>query len=243
MPLQVLRMRNASAGGGASYDSVIAALTPWGYWKMLENPPTTGGVLTDSSGNTRHGTYSADTFTTAAGVWSNSARSPVLVTANSQWAQVPNFSITGVAFSVVIDFKITANQVQQLFSADNGSGNRLWQLRLDGSGHLELVFISPSVVQITTVATYALNTAHKVIMVFDPSLSAGAGRVKIYADGALAASSSTAVTLSSGTAIPYIGWRGAGTEYLGGNTNGAALFTYALSSTDCTNLWNARNNP
>ena len=232
-----------TGAAGASWSSLMAAIGSdlWGWWKLDENPPASGGVCTDHSGNARHGTYSADTFTTGSAVFNSSARSPNFAAASTQYVQIPTFSV-GSAFSVGIRFRTTNNFLQNFFSADDGT-NRGWHLRMNGN-KAEAVVIIPSTVVVTSPSNYNDGNNHFVVFTFDPSLAAGSGRMKVYVDGSNVAQSSTSVTMTSATVTPYIGRRGAGSDnYLTGNANDGFLVTRALSPSEISALYAARNNP
>lgn len=232
-----------AGAAGASWSSLMAAIGSdlWGWWKLDENPPASGGVCTDYSGNARHGTYSADTFTTGAAVFNSSARSPNFVAANTQYVQIPTFSV-GSAFSVGIRFRTTSNVLQNFFSADNGT-NRGWHLRMNAL-KVEAVVIVPSTVVVTSPSNYNDGNNHFAVFTFDPAVAAVDGRMKLYVDGSNVAQSNTAVTMTSTTVTPYIGRRGAGSDnYFTGNANDAFLVTRALSPSEISALYAARNNP
>lgn len=237
------RMMMAGAASPATWnDQILALPNLWGWWKLDE---TAGASVTatDSSGNGRHGTYSA-AGSQGGGLFTGSTAAQ---TSLGGRIDGPNYSIpAGSAFTVgaLISTTHSTSAEQQILSGDGGSGQRVFQFRKNTSTHaMEIVFIYPSVVAFSGATAINDGNPHLAMFVYDESLSAGDGRVKLYLDGALDAQSTTAVTLSSGTADLGIGSR------TGSNNNGlwagaldeGFFCTGALSSTEVADLWAARN--
>jgi hypothetical protein len=251
-PFEALRMRN-TISAPTGFDSLILSYSPWGYWKLDENPPTSGGTAADSSPNARNGTYSPDAYTTAAGLFAASARCPNFVAANTQYAQFPSFSYPGSGtsspgniFSGVIFIKNSTASLQQLFSADLGTTGRLWQFRISASGNLEFVIINPSVSTTATTGTnYADGNSHMVGFTYDPNVADAAGKVKIFVDGSMVRQSTTNIGMSTDSNAIYVGRRGGASDnYMTGNASNAAFFSgYALTAVDHAALWAMRNTP
>lgn len=246
MSLLTHRQALSVAAGGSFHDALLA-LSPWGYWKLDENPPSSGGVATDSSGNARHGTYSADTFTTAAGLFGSSPRCPVFVGTNTQAVNLPNFGHSG-KFSLLCFFASTATSLGQIFTGDSGGGARTWQCRLDGgvggSSKLDFVGITNAGSAITVISPGGYNDGnpHMVACMYDASLGAS-GAYKLYADGVLVGSSASALTAGTGPVATRLGCRGSGSSdgWFSGNISNAALFTQAITAAQIADLWAKRN--
>ena len=82
-----------------------------------------------------------------------------------------------------------------MFSADYSRGNRLFQF-VHKIGKVQFVTVTPSITTTTGVTKINDGSPHLAIVVFDQSLSAADGRVKIYVDGALDVKSTTSITLT-----------------------------------------------
>ena len=226
------------ASGGGSYDSAVLALAPWAYYKMDENPPGSGGTLTDSSGNARHGTYSADTWSTASGLFGGSARCPVFVPADTKYAAAADFSHSG-AFSIVAFVKTSASgALQQIVSADGAP--RMFQFRFETDGKISMVDTGSGIDYITSVSAYNDGNPHLVATVYDDSLAAGSGRLKLYVDNVLDVQSATSLVITESATAVTIGQR-SNNNYFDGNISNIAMFQNALSSADIADLWAARN--
>lgn len=192
--------RGMMAGGGAPApvtwnDHVLALPGLWGWWKLDE---TAGAAVTatDSSGNGRHGTYTA-AGTQAAGLFSGSSQCQATIGGR---INVPDFTTTGaMKFAVGACIKTThaLGAEQQIFSADGG-GHRVFQFNKNTTHHaLGVTLILPSVVSIVGTTPINDDDPHWAVFVWDETLAAADGRIKIYLDGALEAQSTTAVTLTA----------------------------------------------
>lgn len=233
---------NSYAFGGApaaSWNVTVAALAGlWGWWKLDE---TAGAAVSapDSSGNGRNGTYNAS-GTQTSGLFSGSSASQATLGSR---ITIPAFTIPATPqFTLGAFIRTTAGATeQQVIGADGGK----FQWRKNTStGAMEFITIVPSVTTTTAATTIADGNSHLVMLVFDQTLAAGSGRVKLYRDGVLDGSSSTAITIAAGSATSTaLGARS--------NANNNGLWTgaldecficnAALTSTDVANLWAARN--
>ena len=240
------RVMMAAATASAGYDAQILSLAPWGYWKLDENPPASGGAAADSSGNGRNGTYTPDTFATAAGLFASSPRCPIFVTASTQGVTLPNFTNSG-AFSFALFASSTTTGLQQLLSIDDGNSSRLFQFRFDGgaSNKIDFVGIDAGSAATTVVSPTAVNDglAHLVAGVYDASLSAAAGRLKLYVDGSESARSTTNFVIKPATGSPRIAHRAVGDNWLSGKVSNVAIWSRALSAAEIADLWLKRNEP
>lgn len=239
IPLGVLGGATPRAvASGSGYDDAVMALSPWAYYKMDENPPGSGGTLADSSGNARHGTYSADSWSTTSGLFGGSARCPVFVPADTKYADAADFSHSG-KFSLVAFVKTSASgALQQIISADGAP--RMFQFRFETDGKISMVDTGSGIDYITSVSAYNDGNPHLVTTVYDGSLAAGSGRLKLYVDNVLDVQSATSLVITESATAVTIGQRN-GAYYFDGNISNVAMFQSALSSTDIAALWAARN--
>lgn len=233
--------RRAGAGGAQTFDAAILARNPWFYYKLDETTLTTA---VDASPNARNGTYVGSGMTATTGLFSGSSGAIAMTGAGRVSAQTQ----TGVAnrpFSTLISFSTTAGGVQQLLSAEGTTNARFMQFRLN-SGTLEFIIIFPS----TTVlaGTTGLNNgqAHMAGAVFDPTLAAADGRMKLYLDGVEVARSTTAVTNDPNVTVAKLAVGAANNEGIfappfTGTLDSAAYFDAALSAADYAAIWAARS--
>lgn len=237
----LLAYRGLLLNGGAppltGWNAAVMALPSlWGWWKLDEVAGVSVSAV-DASGNLRNATYTA-AGTQTSGLFTGSAAAQATIGGR---IQVPAYTLAATPrFTLGCFLRTTAGAAeQQIFSSST-----VWQFRKNTStNQLEFITVSPSVT--TTTASTAINDGnpHLAIMVFDQALAAGSGRVKMYLDGSLNGSSSTALTLSSGSSSPGIGARSAtvGTGLWTGAIDECFLCDTAISSTDVSNLWAARN--
>lgn len=216
--------------------SVLALPGLWGWWKLDE---TAGAAVSavDSSGNGRHGTYTA-AGTQTSGLFAGSSVAQATLGGR---ITVPAFNIPATPqFTLGAFIRTTAGATeQQVIGADGG---RFQWRKNTSTGAMEFITIVPSVTTTTAATSIADGNPHLVMLVFDQTLAAGSGRVKLYRDGVLDGSSSTAITITSGAASSTaLGARS------NANNNGlwtgaideCFICTSALSSTDVANLWAA----
>lgn len=119
--------------GGSALSGAILSLTPAGYWKLDE---TSGTVITDSSGNARHGTYEgiytlSDVigpdgidYVTFGGGRGN-------IPDNDDWSQ----DNSGVGLTVFCLVRPTANTLGA-FVAKDQANLREWRFAMDTGGEL-----------------------------------------------------------------------------------------------------------
>lgn len=229
-----------------SWDSTVAGLANlWGWWKLDE---TAGAAVSapDSSGNARHGTYNA-AGTQSTGLFAGSTASQTTLGAR---VDVPNWTVAATpkfTVAAVIQTTHASGTEQQIFSADGGGGSRVFQfLKNTATNVLSATFISPSVVTLSGATAINDGNPHMVIFVYDESLAAGSGRMKLYLDGVQDAQSTTAITLTSSVSADLgIGARrGADSTGLWAGAIDEAFFcSGALSATDVADLWAIRNTP
>jgi len=239
---QVLLAYGAAGGGGGSFSSAVLGLTPWGYWKLDETGTLT--TAADSSGNARNGAYIGTGTTDVAGLISGSVRAKTMN--GSGAVTCPTYTTTaGSPFSVLSVCTFTSTAIMSLLCGDNaGSGDRLFQFRTS-AGRIQALVLNPATVILTSPATHNDGNAQMAVLVYDESLAAADGRLKLYMNGSEVARSTTAITNSNTSAPLAIGQLGnADTrQRLTGSVDECAFFNYALSAAQISALWAARNTP
>lgn len=246
MHQQMLLAHGAGSGPPATWNLAMAGILPWGWWKLDE---TAGAAVSapDSSGNGRNGTYTAAGSQTT-GLFAGSTAAQLTLGGR---VSLPSYTTPATpAFTVgaVVRTSHVVNAERQILSADTGSaGGRIFQFRKDqgtGARCAQAVLITPSTVVVTGTVPINDGNSHLVIFVFDQSLAAGSGRMKVYVDGVLDAQSNTAVTVTSALTCAL----GIGSRYGGANLglwtesmDEGFFLDRAISSTEVANLWAARN--
>lgn len=239
----MLRRLMIAGAAPVTWNSVIASLPGlWGHWKLDE---TAGAavVAADSSGNGRDGNYTAS-GTQAAGLIGGSVTSQATIGGR---IDVPNWTTPSTpkfTIGAVVKTTHAAGSEQQIFSADI-SGNRVFQFYKNiTTNALGVTILTPSIVAITAATAINNGNPRLVIAVYDESLSAAAGRIKIYLDGVQDGQSTTAITLSAGVSANLgIGARsGAANSGLWAGAIDEGFFCNdAISAAQVSALWAARN--
>ncbi|WP_353189098.1 LamG-like jellyroll fold domain-containing protein [Pseudomonas sp.] len=239
---QLLASYGAAGGGGSSLSSTILGLTPWGYWRLDETGTLT--TAADSSGNARSGTYIGTGTTDVAGLFGGSVRAKTLN--GSDAVTCPTYTATaGSPFSALSVVRFDSTSSMAFLSGDGvGGGNRMFQLRASG-GRTQAALVNPASVVVESPLTYNDNNPHMAVLVYDQSLAAADGRLKLYMNGSEVARSTAAITNSETAAPLSIGQRGntSATSRLNGSIDECAFFNYALSAAQVSALWAARDTP
>ena len=243
IPLGILAAVPHGSTPASGWNAAVAALPNlWGWWK-LDETASNGVTAADSSGNGRNGTYKGS-GTRAAGLFSGSTYSQSSLSAG---IALPNFTTQATPkFTVGCVIKTTnsGSGEQQFFSGDGGSGSRVFQFK-NVSGVAVLVTITPSVTVTSGSAIINDGSPHLVIAVFDQSLSAADGRVKIYVDGSLDVKSTTSITITS-SLVANLGIACRNGTYsttglFSGSVDEAFFCDGALSASDISTIWAARS--
>lgn len=245
MPAGLAVARPVASAPASTWNEAVAALPNlWGWWKLDE---TAGNGVTaeDASGNERDGTYTAAGTHGSSGLFAGSAASQTTLGGRIILPTYPTAAVPAFTLLAMVQATSSGSE-EQIISADNGSGYRAWQFRKRSasSNRLEFVTISPSVTTTTGATTFNDGDPHLAAVVFDQSLAAGDGRVKLYLDGALDGQSTTAITITgSGSAPVGIGTRGANSinGLWGGAMDEAIIVDGALSAAQIAALWAVRN--
>lgn len=225
-----------------TFEEMMLALLPWGYWKLDE---ASVGAAADSSGNGRAGTYAGTGTTFGEASLFGGSRKAVKLDGNGR-INLPSFgSLNGQKMTCLVCFKTTGTGFQHLMSGDDNNGNRrVWQWRLNG-GRMELVLWSTASVVSSIGDVVNDGNPHMAVLVLDPSLPAGQGKVKVYCDGVLKYASTTDTGITSSDASrPAIGSRSSEltAESMVGSFDDCAVWLgVALSAKQIAALWAYRN--
>jgi hypothetical protein len=230
----------AGSGGGSEspWNDVLAALNPWGWWKLDE---TSGNGITaiDSSGSGHDGEYTAS-GSQGSGLFAGSIASQTTIGGRINLPTYTTSATPQFTVGAFISSTSTSSEAQ-ILSADGIF--RLWQFRMSSS-KIQFVTIIPSVT--TTASSSSVNDGnpHMVIVVFDQTLAGSSGRVKIYIDGSLDVASTTDITITGiRDADPAIGTRH-NASVLGlwpGQIDECFLIDGPITGTDVSDLWLARD--
>lgn len=240
---QQILLASRATPTGPTWNSRVAALPAlWGWWKLDE---TAAAALTapDSSGNGRNGTYTA-AGTQSAGLY---AGSTVAQNTIGGRVSIPTFTIPNPQkFTLAAFVRANSTPVQSIIGADfNTGGSRIWQFRrASPSGFVQFVTITPATTTTSGATSINDGNPHFVVAVFDQTLAAASGRVKIYVDGALDGQSTTAITITAGLSrVPAIGARSDmdNSDLWTGAIDECFICEDAITSTDVANLWASRN--
>lgn len=227
----------------AGWNSVVASLPAlWAWWRLDETADF-GVTASDASGNGRHGTYSASgTQTTGLFTGSTAAQA----TLGGRVAMPVYTTAATPKFTVGACIRTTAGAgEQQIIACESTTGDRIFQFRKHPSTHqLEFITITPSVT--STAGATAINDGdpHLVIAVFDQSLDAEDGRVKLYLDGELDGTSTTSITIGAALSRAVaIGSRRADLNQglWAGAIDECFLCHDAIAAADVSALWESRN--
>ena len=175
MPVLVSPYRFAPAGAG--YAAEVLADSPIGYWRQGDPSGTT---MTDSSGNARHGTYTASPTLGTTGLLAGDSDTAVAYNGTTQYALVADDNSLDSLTTFTVEAIIKASSVSgtpQIVARDGGSGNRHWQFRLS-AGTLQFVKIAGGVVTASSAATLSTGTTYHVAATYDGS------NIRLYIDGA-----------------------------------------------------------
>jgi len=222
--------------------ATILGLSPWGYYRL--NETGTISTVSDSSGNGNHGTAQTSALSAVSPIVSGNTGA--FGFSGGPRINLPTYTRGGDnAYTIMAFIRTTSTNIMSICSAHSGLAGRAYQLRLESStSYLAHYIIHPSTVGTTGTTSLRDGNTHMVVAVYDPTLPAASGRVKLYVDGALHAVSTTAIT-NSATYMPFaIGSRSnaANQELFIGQMSDVAIFTRALSSAEVSAIWDARNN-
>lgn len=197
----------------------------------------------DSTANGLTATYSGTLLDTS-GPLISAGRSTLFINGSATTASSALIKPgTGGAMSFEAWVRSTAATFQGIISSDNGSGaGRLFQFRLDTTGHVNLiVFNATGASNVTGASTGTVNDGniHHVVATYDGA------NIRCYIDGA--ASGVTACTLvgSSTSHALAVGNNLAGISAgpFSGSLDEVAFYTYALSPTQVSAHFAAGGSP
>ena len=221
-----------SARTTGNYDAVVLSDGPTGYWKLNE---TDGTNFTDSSGRGDNGVLvqTSPNGTTSGGVTNgvsgaisgdtamSFAGSPAQIIATTYSTKLPLPSVC----SLEVWFKNTAGSAGSMIVGSSPAFNI--SLAPNSSGQ---VVFSTYKGSITSPGVYSNGSWHHAVGIL------GLSSIKLYIDGALAASGSFSGTVPGEVATWFIG------SFFNGSLDEPALYDYALSATQVLNHYNAQHN-
>jgi hypothetical protein len=208
-----------------TYDSEVAADSPWGYWKTDE----ASGNLLDSSGNSRTLTLpgGAPTYAqTGPGGGSDAQLSPDS-SGGTEYYAISSASLGGTTSALTLEcwFYLTANPTNRtpLVGFGYGFGNTslrpafLW-LDTDGTIHLWWGSSSSSFITIGSASAVSLNTWHHVVA----PLTSTEGKIRLDKADVASGSHATAIA-SSGQFMLRGGHNGTSQPSIGDHRDGSVV--------------------
>lgn len=217
-----------------SYSSEVLADAPLGYWRMSE---TSGTVMSDSSGNARHGSYVNAPVLGATSLLVSDPTNPAVefVASSSDYCVVTDDnSLDGLtAFTVEAIIKpTTVSGFPMIAARDDSTGGRSFQFRLNGStGKLEFLRIPGTTVTAASSSSIAAGNTYHVAAVYNGT------DIRLYINGVLDGTPA-ACTGSIGTATTDLriaarrsNSNGVTTDYFNGVLDEVAVYNTALSAT------------
>jgi signal peptidase I len=233
------RAANASsalnaAGNFYPYRTAVLADSPTLFWRLAE---PTGTTSADSSGNNRPGTYINTSMRAQTGPLVAERRDTAITSTSNAFVTASASVAAPAAFSVEAWVKTTTAGGGRLLGLGNGAASTLStttdrQVYLAPNGR---VFFGVGSAKTTINSTSAINngTWHHVVGTY----TSGAGGMKLYVDGVLAATGTgTGTNLASGYwragADNLSGWPSAPSgSYLVGSIDEVAVYPSALTAT------------
>jgi large repetitive protein len=211
-----------------SYSAEVLADSPALYWKLDE---TSGTSATDSSGNSRTGTYGTATSGGTSLLGDGSGHSVALTESGSQ-----HVTIASAAWMDVNS--ITVECLANLSSGtDGGNGDAImsryggggfnWLLWRNTTGHwaVQIRNNSGTAYNVAAAASVTLNTTYHLAFTFDGS------NVVLYVNGSNVGSTAVTGTVQTGTEQLSVGWYSSSAATTpGGKVDEAAVYSTALSS-------------
>lgn len=217
----------AAGGGGGGYAAEVLADSPLVYWRMGD---ASGTTATDSSGNSRNGTYmGSPTLGSPSLVPSDTSNTAVDLSGTSQYVRISSASWMNVA-NITLEAVIQPDAVSGIkFVMDRDletGGNSAFQFRLNGNKLEFIVFDGGPAKTATGATSLVAGTKYLVHGTYDGS------NAKVYVNGVQDGTVAGAGSLLSAGAALCVGAHanGAG-NFLDGKVDEAAMYGTALSST------------
>jgi hypothetical protein len=225
------------AGNSAeSYDTLIKAASPVGYWRLGE---TSGTTATDASGNSRNGTY-AGGYTQGkpsltgdrnpATAFDGVSGSNVSMAANNAW-KITTTNQLAVEFwyaGTQVGATSPATGATGLVSANSGSANKQFVVGLDQNGHVVVNSVQSGGAYNTVTGTTVVNDAKPHYI--EANFNATANTMEIYVDGTLDNSGSVPSIGSFGSTALNIG-ENLRTGASSGTIDEVAIYSSTLTTT------------
>ncbi len=251
LPAHAMLLGGGASGPTFALPPAIMALSPVGYWKLNEPSGTTA---TDSSGNSRNGTYSGSGLTLNgatggdgllyADFGNGGNSSTVTIADNNAWSAD---TTTGLTFFMLIKPDSVAGTTQQHYLSKGGSPAFEWGFHINngvgGRGQFWTLTAAGSAVQNGTMTGDPITTAWQAVVI---SLNAPSTNVAMtfYRN-----SNSDIYVRITAVASPYangsgtlnIGWRADSPsgQYAAGGIAHVAIFGGFMSSGNVGSLMTA----
>jgi hypothetical protein len=207
-----------------TYSSEVLADTPIGYWRLGD---ASGTTMTDSSGNSRNGTYAnSPTLGTTGLLTSDSDTAVTFASASSQSASVPDDNSLDNLTAITVEAWIKPSTVSgtPLIVNRDTSTVRSFQFRLN-AGKLEFLKTTGTIVTAASASTLSTGTVYHVAAVYNGT------DIRLYINGVL---DGTPASATGGMGIitrPLeIGVR-AGTNFFNGVIDEVAVYGTGVSAT------------
>lgn len=224
MSAGVIAAHYVAAGGGASYDSVVTALSPISRWKLDDTSGTTAVATAGTAG-----TYAGTPTLGATGLVTDGGTA-VTFDGNTQEVQLPRPTITA-AVSIVFFYKGTDGAYFRDQTSTGGTG---WLITSNTSVTVRVSGTDHTVVGITAAA---INDGNRHML----ALTTDGTNVKFYVDGSLI-DSWTKTSTGLGSSPLHLGRNGNATgtaNFFAGTYDDCSIFASTLASTDISALWAA----
>lgn len=212
-----------------SYSTEVLADSPLVYWRLGD---ASGATATDSSGNSRSGTYANTPTLGVAGLLTGDPDTAVTLNGTSQYVTIAGAAWMNVAdYSIEFWVKSNVHGARCMASRDSGTGSvKMWDVSWDQGGTTgKIEFLTFSGTSNTntlfTVGTYDNNIRHHVVA------TKSGNTMSLYVDGALENSNTASFTAynTSTTQGMEVGRRGANTQFYSGTIDEFAFYSGALS--------------
>lgn len=172
-----------------TFVSTVTGLAPYAWYRLNESSGTT---LTDSSSNSRNGTYSG-TFTLQQTGYTNDGNHSVLSTANTFFNLTSGSTQPGnsptTPFTIAFIYKPGTLSTSYVASAQNGDNTHFWQLIHDNTAHALQLNLNATVIGSATDTFVPLASNGGAMMLW--LTYDGAGAWNIYVNGSSSAIIST----------------------------------------------------
>jgi len=228
-------VRTAANPSVVTYQSVVLADNPAGFWRLDE---TSGATAADSSGNGTTLNY-AGTFTVNQAPLITAGRAALLNSGTAR--KLTSTAIFNANGKVTLEawVKTTTAVNGEIICSDDTTGSRYFQWIIDGAGHMTVTLFDTAVGTHARTGAIAVNDnlRHHLVATYDGAT------IRLYVDGAEDGTGTAAVfTLATANSNICIGERfsgGADSNFLVGTFDEVAIYTSALSAARVLAHYNA----